>query len=114
MGRPALAAALDHAEVRGWEGGKLTLHYAQRFTMDQAERGRAEIERVVSELAGAATRVVFLSGQGDAAALVQSEVGREADAASEDRRRREDEARQHPMIRKAQELFGVSAREIKT
>jgi hypothetical protein len=31
-----------------------------------------------------------------------------------DQRKREAEARQHPMIVKAQELFGVSPREIKT
>ena len=45
--------------------------------------------------------------------MLRSEVGPEADAAAADRERREQEARQHPMIRKAQELFGVAAREIK-
>ncbi len=33
---------------------------------------------------------------------------------SQEQKKREAEARQHPMIKKAQELFGVSPREIKT
>jgi hypothetical protein len=45
---------------------------------------------------------------------VRSEVGREAEAAQVDQHQRESEAREHPMIRKAQELFGVAPKEIKT
>jgi hypothetical protein len=45
--------------------------------------------------------------------LVRAEATREAESAAHDRRRREDEARQHPIIRKAQEVFGVAPREIK-
>jgi hypothetical protein len=45
--------------------------------------------------------------------VVRAEAAREADAVADDRRRREQEARQHPVIRKAQELFGVAPREIK-
>ncbi len=48
------------------------------------------------------------------APVVASEVRREADAAANDRRRREKEAREHPIVRKAQDVFGVSVKEVKT
>jgi len=45
---------------------------------------------------------------------LRSSVGREAEAAEGEQRKRESEARQHPMIRKAQELFGAAPKEVKT
>jgi hypothetical protein len=45
---------------------------------------------------------------------VRSEVGREAEAAKSEQHQRESEARQHPMIRKAQEIFGTAPKEVKT
>jgi hypothetical protein len=47
-------------------------------------------------------------------ALLRSSVTREAEATLAEQRQRESEARQHPMIRKAQELFGTPPKEIKT
>ncbi|HET6280220.1 MAG TPA: hypothetical protein VFH73_04615 [Polyangia bacterium] len=47
-------------------------------------------------------------------AAVRSEVAVENDAAVADRKNRETEARQHPMVKKAQDLFGASLKEIKT
>ena len=46
--------------------------------------------------------------------MLRSEVGAEADAASADRKNREAEARQHPVIRRAQDVFGAALKEIKT
>ncbi len=112
--RPAMAAALDHAEIAGWESGTVTLQFAQRFALDQTTRFKAEVERSLTQITGSTTRVELKMASGQVLALVQSEVGREAEAAQLDQHQRESEARQHPMIRKAQELFGVAPKEIKT
>jgi DNA polymerase-3 subunit gamma/tau len=113
--RPSIAAALDHAEVSSWEGGQVTLVFDQKFALDQTAKSKAEIEKVLSSLCGSPTRVILQVGTtGTAKALLRSEVGREAEAAANQQKQREAEARQHPMVRKAQELFGVTPKEIKT
>jgi DNA polymerase III subunit gamma/tau len=113
--RPAIAAALDHAEVAAWEGGQITLVFDQKLALDQAGRTRPELERVISQIVGSPTRVALQLGESDGAkALLRSEVDREAEATAVEQRQRESEARQHPMIRKAQELFGTAPKEIKT
>jgi hypothetical protein len=45
---------------------------------------------------------------------LRSEAGTEADAVHADRQKREAEARQHPVIRRAQDVFGAALKEIKT
>jgi DNA polymerase III subunit gamma/tau len=113
--RPSIAAALDHAEVSSWEGGQVTLVFDQKFALDQTAKSKNEIEKVLSHICNTPTRVVLQVGNtGSAKALLRSEVGREAEAAANQQRQRETEARQHPMVRKAQELFGVTPKEIKT
>jgi DNA polymerase-3 subunit gamma/tau len=113
--RPSIAAALEHAEVASWEGGQVTLEFDQKFALDQTAKNKPEIERVLTQLSGTQTRIVLQLGTGRRGpALVRSSVGREAEAAEAEQRQRESEARQHPMIRKAQELFGAVPKEIKT
>ena len=113
--RPSIAAALDHAEVASWEGGQVTLVFDQKFALDQTAKSKVEIERVLSHICGTPTHVVLQVGTtGSAKSLLRSEVGREAEAAVTQQRQRESEARQHPMVRKAQELFGTTPKEIKT
>jgi DNA polymerase III subunit gamma/tau len=112
--RPAMAAALDHAEVSGWEGGAVTLQFSQKFALDQTAKFKPEVERALSQITGTATRVELKMATGKVLPLVRSEVGREAEAAQLDQHQRETEAREHPMIRKAQELFGVAPKEIKS
>jgi DNA polymerase III subunit gamma/tau len=113
--RPSIAAALDHAEVASWEGGQVTLLFDQKFALDQTGKSKSEIERVLSHICGTPTRIALQLGTtGTSKSLVRSEVGREAEAAASQQRQRETEARQHPMIRKAQQLFGVAPKEIKT
>jgi len=112
--RPAMAAALDHAEVGGWEGGAVTLQFSQKFALDQTAKFKPEVERVLTQITGTATRVELKMSTGKLLPLLRSEVGREAEAAQLDQHQRETEAREHPMIRKAQELFGVAPKEIKT
>jgi DNA polymerase-3 subunit gamma/tau len=109
--RPALAAALDHAAVESWPPGRLTLVVPDKLLLDRTEKNRPVLEAVLQELTGMPTAVHLKLG--GATSTQGSEVAREADALDKERTRREQEARQHPMIRKAQELFGVSAREIK-
>ena len=113
--RPSIAAALDHATVASWEGGLVTLLFDQKFALDQTVKNKTEIERMLSQITGSPTRIALQVGSAQAgSALVRSEVGREAEAAQAEQHQRESEARQHPMIRKAQELFGRAPKEIKT
>jgi DNA polymerase-3 subunit gamma/tau len=112
--RPALAAALDHAEVGTWEGGTVTLLFSQKFALDQTAKAKAEVEKVLSQITGGPAHVNLQVATGKVISLVRSEVRREADAAEEEHRQRETEAREHPMIKKAQEIFGVAPKEIKT
>ena len=112
--RPAVAAALDHAEVGTWEGGLVTLHFSQKFALDQTTKFKPEVERILTQITGSNTRVELKMTTGKVLPLVRSQVGREEEEAQADQRQRETEARQHPMILKAQDLFGVAPKEIKT
>jgi DNA polymerase-3 subunit gamma/tau len=113
--RPIIAAALDHAEVGSWEGGEVKLLFDQKFALDQATKSKVEIERVLSQITGSPTHISLEVGAAQAGkALLRSEVGREAEAAQSEKNLRENEARQHPMVRKTQELFGAAPKEIKT
>jgi DNA polymerase-3 subunit gamma/tau len=126
--RPRLAALLAHAEVGAVEvgagaSGRLTLHFPDRPSVDAAEKARGEIEQALAAAFGQPTRLTLTGGQeggggaaapGAPAATIRSEVAAEAEALSADRKNREAEARQHPMIKKAQDLFGASLKEIKT
>ena len=112
--RPAVAAALDHAEVGAWEGGTVSLHFSQKFALDQTTKFKPEVERVLTEITGTNTRVELKMATGKVLPLVRSQVGREEEEAQADQHQRETEARQHPMILKAQDLFGVAPKEIKT
>jgi hypothetical protein len=112
--RLSLGAALDHGEVVEWEPGRLVLLVPDKLTLDQLERNRKDVERVLTAVAGTSTQLMLRQGAPSGSSMLRSEVGREADATLADQKRREAEARQHPMIKRAQELFGVSPREIKT
>ncbi len=114
--RPALAAALDHGAVGSWQSGQLLLVFSDKLMLAQTEKQRRLLEEALLEIAGGPTTLrleLTSSTSSPRPSLVQAETAREAENAASDRRRREDEARQHPIIRKAQELFGVAPREIK-
>jgi DNA polymerase-3 subunit gamma/tau len=114
--RPALAAILDHAEVVAWQGGRVTLRFVDRLLYDRAEKSRSVLEQTLAEVTGAPASLVLQAGPPPRAAVpeIRSEADRDADRAADDRRRRIEEARGHPIIQRAQEIFGVTAREIKT
>jgi len=110
---PRLASLLAHAEVMSLSSGEVTLAFASKLEADRAEKARAEIEQVTSATMGRQVKVSFSVGAA-AAAVLRSEVGTETDAANADRQKREAEARQHPVIRRAQDVFGAALKEIKT
>jgi DNA polymerase III subunit gamma/tau len=110
---PRLASLLAHAEVVSLSSGEVTLAFASKLEADRAEKARAEIEQVTSATIGRQVKVSFSVGAA-AAAVLRSEVGTETDAANADRQNREAEARQHPVIRRAQDVFGAALKEIKT
>jgi DNA polymerase-3 subunit gamma/tau len=110
---PRLASLLAHAEVVSLSAGEVTLAFASKLEADRAEKARAEIEQVTSATLGRQTKVAFSVGV-PAGSVLRSEVGAETDAANADRQNREAEARQHPVIRRAQDVFGAALKEIKT
>lgn len=113
--RMSLAAALDHAHVLEAAPGEVHLVFPDRFTLEQTEKSRLDVERAFAEAFGGPVRLLLKQGAvpvGTAASA--STVAREADARESERKRREAEARAHPMVRKAQDLFGVGLREVKT
>jgi hypothetical protein len=114
--RPRLAGLLAHAEVGELAPGRLSLLFPDRFALDSAEKARAEIEQSLTAAFGQPSRVTMSLGGGGAAAppILRSEVRAETDVLNADRKNRESEARQHPIIRKAQDVFGASLKEIKT
>ncbi len=111
--RPSLAALLAHAEVISSNSNAMSLAFSSKIDADRAEKARGEIDSVVSTALGRPLRIGFTVGSNGPAA-VRSEVGVENDAAVADRKTRELEARQHPVIRSAQDVFGASLKEIKT
>ena len=112
--RPRLGALLAHAEVKTMSPGAVSLAFPDKFSADQVEKSRGEVEAAVSEALGQATRVTFGVGAAANGSAVRSQVGQQSDAATADRLAREAEARQHPLIRSAQDVFGAALKEIKT
>jgi DNA polymerase-3 subunit gamma/tau len=115
--RPRLAGMLAHAAVGELAPGRLSLLFPDRFTLEQAEKARADIETALTAAFGQPSRVTLsLGGGGGSSAppVLRSEVKAENDVIAADRKNREIEARQHPIIRKAQDVFGASLKEIKT
>jgi len=117
----SLGSLMAHADVVSLSDGALTLAFGQKLDVDRAEKARAEIEAVVLSTFGRTMKVTVTSGgpaNGTTArsngTTVRSEVGQQSDAAAADRKARENEARQHPRIRSAQDVFGAALKEIKT
>src|SRR5262249_53320896 len=110
---PRVASLLAHAGVASLSSTELAPAFESKRDADLAEKGRAEIEQGASAPLGRAIKGAITVGAVGPAAL-RSEVGAETDAANADRRTRETEARQHPVIRRAQDVFGAALKEIKT
>jgi len=110
----SLGSLMAHADVLSLADGAVTLAFGQKLDVDRAEKARGEIEAVVSSVVGRQVKLTVTAAAAAAPAAVRSEVGQQSDSAAADRRAREAEARQHPLIRRAQDVFGASLKEIKT
>jgi DNA polymerase-3 subunit gamma/tau len=110
---PRLASLLAHAEVVALSATEVTLAFENRRDAELAEKARPEIEQGASATLGRTLKVTITVGA-PSAAVLRSEVGTETAAANADRQNREAEARQHPVIRRAQDVFGAALKEIKT
>ncbi|HEX4404811.1 MAG TPA: DNA polymerase III subunit gamma/tau [Polyangia bacterium] len=111
--KPVLGMRLANANVKSFEAGTLTLAFADRFDVDKVEKARKDIEDAVAAVMGQPTKVVFVVGAASTPSLVKSEVGSDLDAVAAERKNREVEARKHPLIQKAQDVFNSSLKEIK-
>jgi hypothetical protein len=106
---------LANAHVLEIDNTKLVLGFQDKADVDAAERVRTEIEQALSAELGSTVRLFAKLDKGSQAPpLLRAETVQEAEALSADKYKREQEARQHPIIQKAQDLFGVAIREIKT
>jgi len=113
--RPRLGALLANANVLELGPTAITLGFGDRTDADAAEKNRADIEQTLATEFGSPVRLdVKVAAAAAAAPVMRAETMEEADARALDKRKREQEARQHPMIQKAQDLFGAAIREIKT
>jgi DNA polymerase-3 subunit gamma/tau len=110
--KPVLGSRLAYAGVTSFERGTLTLAFPDKYTADAVEKSRKDLEDAVSAVVGQPTKVVLVTGA--VPTLLKSEASAESDAALADRKRREAEARQHPIIQKAQDVFNASLKEVKT
>ena len=110
---PMIAAALEHAAVSSASEGVVAVMLPERFQCEQVEKNRLRIESAMQEVGGSSFRLEVRQGENPAAAM-PSTMRSEAEAADIEKRRREDEARKHPMIQKAQDVFGAKLTGIKT
>jgi DNA polymerase-3 subunit gamma/tau len=111
--------AYEHARVMTWTGDTLELGFAPDFMLGDVARQPEKIEEVravVRDLSGRPITIqVRILSPAEAAATAQRSVVDETRARVEDeRRRREREAREHPMTRLVVETFGGAIKEIKT
>jgi hypothetical protein len=111
--KPVLGMRLANANVTSFESGTLTLAFVDRFEVDKVEKARKEIEEAVAAVVGQPTKVVFVVGSASTPTLLKSEMSSDLDALAAERKSREVEARQHPLIQKAQDVFNTSLKEIK-
>jgi DNA polymerase-3 subunit gamma/tau len=111
--KPTIGMRLANAHLESFQAGVITLAFGDKGEADKLEKARKEIEDAVAAAIGEPTRVVFKVGAVNAPVLMKSPVSAESEALAADRKTREAEARQHPLIQKAQDLFGTNLKEVK-
>jgi DNA polymerase-3 subunit gamma/tau len=112
--KPVLGSRLAYASVTAFENGGLTLAFPDKYTADAVEKSRKELEEAVSSVVGQPTKIVLVTAAASVPPILKSEASVDRDAAVADKKSREVEARQHPIIQKAQDVFGASLKEVKT
>jgi hypothetical protein len=111
--------AYEHARVMTWTAAGLELGFAPDFELGDVARAPEQVEQIramVKELAGrpVPVQVRILSPAEAAATPLRSVVDESRAKAEDEKRRREREAREHPMTRLLVETFGGAIKEIKT
>ena len=112
-------ANFQHARVIAFTADALELGFAHDYALGEMGKSPEHIEiirQVVRELSGKAIAVnVRMLSEAESAAIPARSVVEERKARGDDeRRKREAEAREHPMTRLVLETFGASIKEIKT
>jgi DNA polymerase III subunit gamma/tau len=110
---PLLASALETAEVESIDQDVIRLRMSESFQMGQVESARARLEALFEKVLGQAMRLQVRLGEGQAPAVVPARARVEADMAEQHRLKLETEAREHPMVRKAQDLFHAGVTGVK-
>ncbi len=110
---PMLAAALESAAVESVDADVIRLRMTESFQMGQVESARARLETVIEKVLGQPMRLQVRLGEGKAPAVVPARARVEADMAEQHRHALENEAREHPMVRKAQNLFHAGVAGVK-
>jgi hypothetical protein len=100
--------------VKSFDKGALVLAFGEKRDLDAVDKVRKEVEEVVSAVMAQPVRIDLVVETVAGPNLVRSEVSAESDALAADKKRREAEARQHPLIQKAQDVFNASLKEVKT
>ena len=109
----------QHARVLNFGPELVELGFSADYTLAEMARAPEQVEvvrGVLCELSGKQTRlsVKMLSESENAATMTRSTVEETRAKADDERRRREAEAREHPMTRLVLETFGGAIKEIKT
>jgi hypothetical protein len=109
----------QHARVISFSPERIELGFAADYTLAEMAKGAEQVDVVtgiVRELSGKNTKVSvkILSASESAATPARSTVEETRAKADDERRRREAEAREHPMTRLVLETFGGAIKEIKT
>ncbi len=109
----------QHARVLTFTDATVELGFSPDYTLGEMARSPEQVDVVrgiVRELSGKPTTVSVrvLSAAESAATPVRSAVEETRAKADDERRRREAEAREHPMTRLVLETFGGAIKEIKT
>jgi len=110
---PMIAASLEHAAVESLSDSELVIVLPERFQLDQLEKARSRVEAAVADKAGRPLRVTFRQGRGSAS-IVKPQSAVDEQQKQAEKTKREQEARRHPMIQKAQDLFGARIQRIRT
>jgi hypothetical protein len=109
----------QHARVIAFGPERIELGFSSDYELAEMAKGPEQVEVVAGiarELSGKNTKVTvkILSASESAAMPARSTVEESKAKADDERRRRESEAREHPMTRLVLETFGGAIKEIKT
>ena len=74
---------------------------------------RAELEQKLTQATGNGVKVSLTKVAPTAKPALKSTVGRDADNVQAEKQKRRAEAKAHPIIQRAQDIFGVTAKEIR-